>query len=56
MDESWRWWFNLDEMVDDFIIIVRCFVVWISKICALSMIFKYYVLYAYDGVCLCFNY
>ena len=37
-------------------IIMRWSIIWISKINASHMIFEYYILYVYDGVCLCFNY
>ena len=47
---------ELDVMVDELIIIMRCFVIWVSKIYALSMISKYYILYVYDDACICFNY
>ena len=54
-DDDGVWWFNLDVMVDELVIIMRCSVIWNSKIYVLSMISKYYVLYVYDGACLCFS-
>jgi len=47
---------NLDVMVDELIIIMRCSIIWFYKIYALNMIFEYYVAYVYDDVCLCFNF
>ena len=55
-DDAGVWWLNLDVMIEELMIIMRCFVIWISKIYVLSTIFKYYFIYVYDGACLCFSY
>ena len=54
-DRNGAWWLNLFVMIDELRIIMRCSVIWISKIYILNMISKYCFVYVYDDACLCFN-